>query len=125
MIFLSKVGGCLFHGVIVTEIASGSFRSFTPFFGNGCYPQDKQGKPLLVPLYKTANAPIHGFTLHKSVKNLNVDISFTCMRVYGSESRWCSQIQFVELESQLVLPRHMGPKEEHFRVLHDQLEQHF
>lgn len=103
MVFFFKVEGCLFHGVIVTEIVSGSFHSFILVFGNERYTEDTQGKPsLIVPLCKTANAPIRGFLLHKSLKNLNLDIRFTSMKVCGSESKWCFQMQFTECDSACV-----------------------
>lgn len=103
MIFFFKAEGRLFHGVIVTEIVSGSFHSFIPVFGNGCYAEDKQGKPsLIVPLCKTANAPIHGFLLPKSLKNLNLDVRFTSVKVCGSESKWCFQMQFTECDPACV-----------------------
>lgn len=38
------------------------------------------------------------------------DVSFTCVKVRGSGSRWCSLIQAVELGSQLVYPDAWGQR---------------
>lgn len=66
---------------------------------------------MVVPLCKTANTPIHGFLLHERLKNLDLDICFISMKVVALKANGAFRCS-LQVATLLVLPRHVGPKEE-------------